>query len=590
MVDYLRKCYVTRVRPFQGSDQTAVVRWYWAPEGAQVLPGAIWRSSAWYVQDIDGQYPPPPAIGEERSDPFRWSPGRAGQDLARAECMVGDPAWLSTGIPPEALVPDPPPTPACCRITPLNANGGWLFGGRALPRVVQGGLRLGGRAVRVLLPILGRGGLRLGGVAALRVAEGGLRLGGSVVTTPLFAAGGLRLGGVAELPPVGAGGLLLGGVGRETMALLYCSLRLNALTSIPSNAATLIPWDTVELDPSGMYSAGTPTRITVPVSGVYVVQHQLNWTGFASNNSPEGQLLKNGAAYQTLYGVAGAAPGNSFLGGAALADLVAGDYLEVSAYQNSGFPADPSVTGSLRPSFRVVGLAGTTTPPGTLLGVQRFTAAGTSTYTPTAGTASVIVEIVGGGGGGGGCQSPTGAGVNAAGSGGSGGGWLRKRLTANFTGGTVVVGAGGAGGAAGTNNGSAGTASSFTTTGVVVTYTAQGGNGGPAGFATTNPQVTTGVSGPLPTTGDDNAAGGPGLGGITATTAFGSAQGGSGGGSVYGAGPVGPTITGTNGHSPGANASSHGAGGSGGASNGSTGGAQAGGSGAAGLLIIWEYS
>ncbi|GAA5785114.1 hypothetical protein [Chitiniphilus shinanonensis] len=58
--------------------------------------------------------------------------------------------------------------------------------------------------------------------------------------------------------------------------------------------------------------------------------------------------------------------------------------------------------------------------PGRLIGVQVFSVPGTSTYTPTPGTASVIVESVGGGGGSGGVPA-TGAGQNAlAGCGGNG--------------------------------------------------------------------------------------------------------------------------------------------------------------------------
>ena len=58
--------------------------------------------------------------------------------------------------------------------------------------------------------------------------------------------------------------------------------------------------------------------------------------------------------------------------------------------------------------------------PGRLLGVRVFTASGT--YTPTAGTKSVIVEAQGGGGGGGGIGSA--AGGATAGNGGGGGGYF----------------------------------------------------------------------------------------------------------------------------------------------------------------------
>ena len=81
---------------------------------------------------------------------------------------------------------------------------------------------------------------------------------------------------------------------------------------------------------------------------------------------------------------------------------------------------------------------------GQLLNVVTLT--GSGTYTPTGGTTSIIIELVGGGGGGSGIASP-GSNINI-GLGGQGGGWLRKRLTTGFSGATYSVGALGAGGAA----------------------------------------------------------------------------------------------------------------------------------------------
>lgn len=69
---------------------------------------------------------------------------------------------------------------------------------------------------------------------------------------------------------------------------------------------------------------------------------------------------------------------------------------------------------------------------GRLLNIQYFTTAGTATYTPTSGTNSVIVEVVGGGGGSGGAGS-------SSTSGGAGG-------TSSF--GALISATGGAGGAA----------------------------------------------------------------------------------------------------------------------------------------------
>lgn len=95
---------------------------------------------------------------------------------------------------------------------------------------------------------------------------------------------------------------------------------------------------------------------------------------------------------------------------------------------------------------------------GRLLNVQTFSSSGT--YTPTPGTKSVVVEMVGGGGGS--DMAPaTGAGQVSIVSGGGAGAYAKGRFLVNFTSVWVSVGTGGQGGVVGTPMGSAGVASAF---------------------------------------------------------------------------------------------------------------------------------
>jgi len=152
---------------------------------------------------------------------------------------------------------------------------------------------------------------------------------------------------------------------------------------------------------------------------------------------------------------------------------------------------------------------------GSLVNIQYFTNAVTpQTYTPTAGTNFVIVEVVGGGGGSGG----SGATAGFVSGGGGGGGFSRKKITSAFSGVTVTVGAGGTAGASGGAGGNGGT-SSFGSS----LCQSTGGLGGAAG--TSLAKTTTGGTGSL---GDINLVGGSAL-------TFGTTvQGGLGGSSFYG--------------------------------------------------------
>ena len=123
--------------------------------------------------------------------------------------------------------------------------------------------------------------------------------------------------------------------------------------------------------------------------------------------------------------------------------------------------------------------------PGRLLGKVQFTSSGT--YTPSLGTKSIIVEILGAGGGGGGI--PNAAGAGTAGAGGGGGGYGRKSFTSGFNSVAVTIGDGGAG--ASNANGAAGGSSIF---GSLISAT--GGSGGGVGSLTSTSVVSVGIPGP----------------------------------------------------------------------------------------------
>ena len=119
---------------------------------------------------------------------------------------------------------------------------------------------------------------------------------------------------------------------------------------------------------------------------------------------------------------------------------------------------------------------------GRLLNVQMLNTPGTSAYAATAGTNSVIVDVVGAGAPGAGTAA-TGASQAAASSGGGAGAHARARLTTGFNGATVVVGAAGIAAAGAT--GTAGGQSAF---GAVV---APGGAVGQVGIATGVSMITS---------------------------------------------------------------------------------------------------
>jgi hypothetical protein len=238
----------------------------------------------------------------------------------------------------------------------------------------------------------------------------------------------------------------------------------------------------------------------------------------------------------------------------------AGDYQEVSLGTN------------LSMSGTTLSASGVVSGSGGLVGVQVITTTGAGTYTPTTGTAIVVIELQGAGGAGGGSAgSPS---NGAAGAGGGAGGWVRVKLTTAFSGAAYTVGAKGTGGS--NANGTTGGDTVFTATGGGGTvYTASGGIGGNAGGAAT--AVNVGVV----------TAGGPSSSGIYA--GVNNVIGGKGGDSMYGRAAQCVRFNAANSTVSGNAGTGKGSGGGGGASVG-TGAATLGGDGTDGVIVIWEFS
>lgn len=206
-----------------------------------------------------------------------------------------------------------------------------------------------------------------------------------------------------------------------------------------------------------------------------------------------------------------------------------------------------------------------TATPGRLLNVRTLTASGT--YTPTTGTKAIKVTLTGGGGGGGGCQASSTSDTFSGGGGGAGGtviAWIISPASSY----SVTIGAGGAGGV-GANGGSAGGNSVFGS------LTAGGGSGA-AKISVTN---TPGGNGGTATGGLINIRGGDGSDGQTGTYFVT----GNGGSSFWGGSGRAGAGGGVVGKAPGS-------GGGGAYDTAFSGTSYTGGAGAAGIVIIEEYS
>ena len=122
-----------------------------------------------------------------------------------------------------------------------------------------------------------------------------------------------------------------------TPSFAGCVLTNSANISLANNTTVTLTWDTEVFDVGGYHSTSTNTsRITIPSgkAGKYLVS---GLTRYSSNSGGRRivQITKNGA---NAWDFESCDPGSTDLGlqGIAIIDLAVGDYVEMTAWQNSG--------------------------------------------------------------------------------------------------------------------------------------------------------------------------------------------------------------------------------------------------------------
>lgn len=119
----------------------------------------------------------------------------------------------------------------------------------------------------------------------------------------------------------------------------------NANQSYTSGSSTSMSWDTENWDPAGMWSAGNPTRITIPSGGdgFYMLGCEMEFAGATAGNR-QIQVLISGSGHirQTIPSIgSGLATRVELSYGT---QLDAGDYVEFQGRQDSG--GSLNVTGT----------------------------------------------------------------------------------------------------------------------------------------------------------------------------------------------------------------------------------------------------
>jgi hypothetical protein len=116
----------------------------------------------------------------------------------------------------------------------------------------------------------------------------------------------------------------------------YCRVYRSLTTSVPNAGTATMTWDQESWNPTGMHSLGTaPTRITIGVAGKYLIVASVGFASNATGYRSVVVLLNGTTALQRS--TSQAASGASHVQPCSVeAQLAVGDYIEITAGQNSG--------------------------------------------------------------------------------------------------------------------------------------------------------------------------------------------------------------------------------------------------------------
>jgi len=116
----------------------------------------------------------------------------------------------------------------------------------------------------------------------------------------------------------------------------YVSLYRSAALNIANTTNTALTWDGVTSNDYGMYSSGSPTRVTIQVAGMYLVTGIVGYQGSIVGNRIV-YIYKNGSLFHLTNTTATNSSANSIgLNASVPLYLQPNDYLELGTYQNSG--------------------------------------------------------------------------------------------------------------------------------------------------------------------------------------------------------------------------------------------------------------
>lgn len=143
--------------------------------------------------------------------------------------------------------------------------------------------------------------------------------------------------------------------GASTPAFSGARVYHNAAQTFTHNSGAAITFNSERYDTDAYHDAGTPTRLTVPDTGYYLITGHIMWEADSDGRRILGIRVDGSTviAETRMIGLYGSGFSDVSMSVATVYYLTAGQYVELTAFQDAGGDLDIDASGNKSPEFSI---------------------------------------------------------------------------------------------------------------------------------------------------------------------------------------------------------------------------------------------
>jgi hypothetical protein len=179
------------------------------------------------------------------------------------------------------------------------------------------------------------------------------KLAANVVASGQLATNAVGSAEIAEAA-VGSAEIAVRAVGTSELGRLPAAGVSGGRQSIPAGSGIALSFGQIRFEQGGVYDSAARTRLTAPVTGIYIVAANIAWAASGDGNARRVRIRRNGSV--VVSEVVRRATSSDVRVASSISEIVhlaAGDYLEVIVSHGSNGPQTVVALGEVSPEFQL---------------------------------------------------------------------------------------------------------------------------------------------------------------------------------------------------------------------------------------------